>query len=217
MRTEKLNTARKQILLNKFAFATRTGFYPGDPHKVNQDSIILTPNILNLDSMHFFGVCDGHGENGKKVSTMIQNKLPVILEENLMNLKLDVRTSLENSFISWHKTLTQNKRFNTYLSGSTCWTVLLYGNHLYCANWGDSRAIIVSEGDQKNSIIVKAASRDHKPNEIDEAKRIISKAGRIEPFRDTIGSPIGPQRVWLKYDDIPGLAMSRSIGDNCAK
>jgi serine/threonine protein phosphatase PrpC len=92
--------------------------------------------------------------------------------------------------------------------------MLIYGNHLYSANCGDSRAIIVSEGDQKNSIVVKAASRDHKPNEKDEAKRIMAKAGRIEPFKDTIGTPIGPHRVWLKYDDIPGLAMSRSIGDN---
>jgi hypothetical protein len=27
------------------------------------------------------------------------------------------------------------------------------------------------------------------------------------------GDPIGPARVWLKKENIPGLAMSRSIGD----
>jgi serine/threonine protein phosphatase PrpC len=28
--------------------------------------------------------------------------------------------------------------------------------------------------------------------------------------------PIGPHRVWLKDTDIPGLAMSRSLGDKVA-
>jgi hypothetical protein len=27
------------------------------------------------------------------------------------------------------------------------------------------------------------------------------------------GDPIGPHRVWLKNENIPGLAMSRSFGD----
>jgi hypothetical protein len=27
------------------------------------------------------------------------------------------------------------------------------------------------------------------------------------------GEPCGPARVWLKEEDLPGLAMSRSIGD----
>ena len=27
---------------------------------------------------------------------------------------------------------------------------------------------------------------------------------------------LGPSRVWLKNEDIPGLAMSRSLGDNIA-
>ena len=27
---------------------------------------------------------------------------------------------------------------------------------------------------------------------------------------------MGPHRVWLKHENYPGLAMSRSIGDACA-
>ena len=37
--------------------------------------------------------------------------------------------------------------------------------------------------------------------------------GRIEPFREENGEEVGPNRVWLKNEDYPGLAMSRSIGD----
>ena len=37
--------------------------------------------------------------------------------------------------------------------------------------------------------------------------------GRIEAFKDQDGNFVGPSRVWLLNQDIPGLAMSRSIGD----
>ena len=40
--------------------------------------------------------------------------------------------------------------------------------------------------------------------------------GRIDSFRDPDKNPIGPLRVWLKNDDIPGLAMTRSFGDEVA-
>jgi hypothetical protein len=66
-------------------------------------------------------------------------------------------------------------------------------------------------------------SRDHKPSENDEAERIIRNRGRIEPFRgimifyiDENNEFIGPARVWIKDEDIPGLAMSRSFGDKVA-
>lgn len=47
-------------------------------------------------------------------------------------------------------------------------------------------------------------------------ERIISKGGRVEPYFDDDGKPLGPYRVWKLNEDIPGLAMSRSFGDQCA-
>ncbi len=38
-------------------------------------------------------------------------------------------------------------------------------------------------------------------------ERIISRGGRVEPFKDYNGEPCGPSRVWLKNENIPGLAM----------
>lgn len=37
--------------------------------------------------------------------------------------------------------------------------------------------------------------------------------GRVLSYMDTEGNPVGPARVWLKNQNIPGLAMSRSLGD----
>jgi len=65
---------------------------------------------------------------------------------------------------------------------------------------------------------VKQLSRDHKPNDPDESIRILAAGGRIEAFKDMItGEDMGPSRVWLPTEDIPGLAMSRSIGDYVAQ
>ena len=206
----------KENIVTKFAFATRVGHSPNNPYKVNQDSFILAPNILNIQSMHYFGVWDGHGQNGKDVSTFIKQKLPAYLEEYLYSTKVNVKQSLSKSFLEWNKELMNNGKFDVYLSGTTWWTVLFYGNHMFWANSGDSRAIIVGKTSDTGELIIKAASRDHKPSETDEAKRILKAGGRIEAFQDLDGKPIGPLRVWLKKDDLPGLAMSRSMGDGWA-
>lgn len=97
-------------------------------------------------------------------------------------------------------------------SGSTATTCFISKNIIYTANSGDSRAIIgrlSKEGDWKAVPL----SNDHKPDIEEEAIRIIESGGRIQPYILEDGEMCGPERVWLLEEDIPGLAMSRSIGD----
>ena len=61
-----------------------------------------------------------------------------------------------------------------------------------------------------------ALTRDHKPNDPTECQRIVQAGGRVDSYRDLNGNKIGPDRVWLKEEDLPGLAMSRSFGDQVA-
>jgi hypothetical protein len=42
------------------------------------------------------------------------------------------------------------------------------------------------------------------------------KGGRIHPYTDGDNEYMGPSRVWLKDQDVPGLAMTRSFGDEIA-
>mmetsp|Transcript_36843 Transcript_36843/g.36473 ORF Transcript_36843/g.36473 Transcript_36843/m.36473 type:complete len:103 (-) Transcript_36843:217-525(-) len=57
-------------------------------------------------------------------------------------------------------------------------------------------------------------SEDHKPDLPKEYERITQKyKGRVLSYQDDEGNPVGPARVWLREKNVPGLAMSRSIGD----
>lgn len=129
----------------------------------------------------------------------------------------------------------KRRSFDVNFSGSTIVTVMVTGKKLICSNVGDSRAILGSlksksiqlgqnqtlasqnSHDSNKIWVAHALSRDHKPDLKDELDRIISCNGRVDPFREPNGDPIGPARVWLKNENIPGLAMSRSIGDLVAQ
>ena len=170
--------------------------------------------MLNTSHKHFFAVCDGHGQFGKEASNFIKVRLPVTLSNELKTSKGQIEQSLKTSFTKCNKDLAK-VQFDTQLSGSTVCTVFFDGNDVWTANAGDSRAILCSFSDEKG-LEIKQITNDHKPDLEDEAARIKKKGGRIEAFKDWNGEPIGPMRVWVKHDDIPGLAMSRSMGDRIA-
>ena len=67
---------------------------------------------------------------------------------------------------------------DTRYSGSTCVSVLTMGRKLYLANVGDSRAILIASVQDSNGAdtvecTALALTRDHKPDDADEAERII--------------------------------------------
>ena len=103
---------------------------------------------------------------------------------------------------------------NAQFSGTTCSIVLTRGPHVISANAGDSRAIIVDRFGK-----AKALSRDHKPDLPEERDRILNTGGRVRPLLNPAqgNAEVGPARVWLSDMDVPGLAMSRSLGDYVAQ
>ena len=60
---------------------------------------------------------------------------------------------------------------------------------------------------------MKQLTIDHKPESNGEKARINARGGRVAQAQDFRGRFSGPQRVWVKALNSPGLAMSRSIGD----
>jgi len=117
-----------------------------------------------------------------------------------------------------HQELCRSESFSAELSGTTLTTAFVQGDQLYTANVGDSRIILVSVEDDasKGQYSVKQLTADHKPEDVEESKRIFAAGGRIAQAKDNKGNMIGPLRVYNKKLLNPGLAMSRSLGDHYA-
>jgi serine/threonine protein phosphatase PrpC len=210
--------------VSKFSHRNDVGFLPDNPGKVNQDSFIEAVNFARNPDQHFFGVCDGHGFYGREVSSFLKQRLPTLLAQDSA-LGNNPRKALTNCILRCDSELLECP-FDVNFSGSTLNVVLIQGKTLWCANVGDSRSIVarqLSEGSKPSAArqvgrhwMCIALSRDHKPDDKDESTRILRAGGRIEAYQDEEGNPLGPARVWLMDQDIPGLAMSRSMGDGVA-
>ena len=152
----------------------------------------------------FVGVFDGHGPQGTGASSYLTQRLPQSWQDH------DMESNFFNAMVEGCKQTNEELIFgecDCYLSGSTACTSFFQNNKLYFANVGDSRAVLAR--DAGNAYHAIDLTSDHKPDRPDERKRIESSGGRVFEW--------GVPRVWLKNADMPGLAMSRSFGDQCAQ
>ena len=204
---------------------THVGFDGEEPKENNQDNYFIYKNFMNKKKYIYMSVCDGHGVEGHFVSDFIKEILPYDMSENLkfFNILTDnekekekIYDVIKETFINANEKLVSNEEINSLFSGSTCVSVIYTPEKLIVPNIGDSRAVlgrlINKETNEYKAIEL---SRDHKPTEKDEEKRILENDGRIQPFIED-GEFVGPQRVWIKEDEVPGLAMTRSFGDRMA-
>jgi len=103
---------------------------------------------------------------------------------------------------------------DTEFSGSTGVVVVIRDKLVVVGNVGDSR---ITRGylDSSGTMKASALSDDHKPDRPNEKARILAAGGRVFAVEYDDGID-GPPRVWLGHMDVPGLAMSRSLGDAVA-
>lgn len=161
--------------------------------------------------MQLYGVCDGHGQHGHHVSGYVKEWLPKWLVKQ-ENLKTDPEAAITVACERLCAAL-KGTAINTSFSGTTLVFVLCIGDKLYCANIGDSRCVL-GRGSLNGTPKAIDLSDDHKPDNPEEMKRILAKGGRVHTLPGPPGEDCGPHRVWLSDMDVPGLAMSRSIGDD---
>lgn len=215
----KLSAGQTLPVVAKFAHRSQVGYQPNNPHKVNQDNFIEAVNFAGKTNAYLFAVADGHGTYGHEVSRYIKKRLPVLLSQESAIFSTP-KKAISAAVIRCNMEL-KNAQFDVNFSGSTLTLALIDNYRVWCGNVGDSRTLIarqLPEDPQSHSQaglrwMAIALSRDHKPDEEDEAFRITKAGGRIESYQDEEGNPLGPPRVWLQHQDVPGLAMSRSLGD----
>lgn len=84
---------------------------------------------------------------------------------------------------------------------------------LFVAHVGDSRAILASHrGGEPSAFTVTSLTRDHRPDDAEEAQRIRQHGGEIRKLRETSGAV----RVFSQGQDRPALALTRSLGASAA-
>ena len=181
--------------------------YLEDRYRIVQD--LCVPNQPTATS--FLAVYDGHG--GDQMSQQLQECLHLRVADVLgsptnaplwqLSTKKDaesqaqfdegISAALLEAFLATDKSIAEEflPRGKAYeCIGSTCISVLVTGSKVFCANVGDSRAVICHEGCAVD------LSHDHKPTDEHEQKRIHDAGG-----------------VVFKGRVLGQLAVSRAFGD----
>ncbi|MCO5551321.1 hypothetical protein L7F22_004822 [Adiantum nelumboides] len=140
------------------------------------------------------------------------------------------RECLMRTFRGMDRDLRMQPTIDCFCSGTTAIILLQQGMELIMGNVGDSRAVLATlihpaghsnTRGRRNKRIKEPASKlqaiqltlDLKPNLPREAERIRRCKGRVFAMEDEPDVA----RVWLPYDNAPGLAMARAFGDFCLK
>ncbi|OMJ87806.1 hypothetical protein SteCoe_10367 [Stentor coeruleus] len=207
-----------------FDYRTQIGISQGKTKKENQDSVFYKENFMQ-DNSHFFGVCDGHGVNGYEVVTLVRSSLIANIEKTYLeqsqseSQETSIFTSFKTAFEMTEKLLFMSN-IEVGFSGCTSVNTIIINNTIYCANLGDSRAIIGNYNGKKCVPVV--LTKDHNPRNETESLRILQSGGIIDNIRgktyiDEEGNAYGPLRIWVKKNEYPGLAMTRCFGDSVSK
>lgn len=175
----------------------------------NEDQHIHLLNINsknnNLNNVNFVGVFDGHG--GKIVSKYLKKNLPKYfitkLDKDVYNNSRMASKYFKNVFEKLQIDLKKDHPRASNYCGSTALCGIHFKNKkdknmLWMINVGDSRGVLC-----KNDNSVLQLTEDHKPNDINEKKRIKQLGGKI---------------YYDGYDwRIKDLSLSRAFGDIEAK
>lgn len=195
-----------------------------------QDSFTL----LSCDTQFLAVLFDGHGKDGKRVSLYCRDFMKKYFEKNFESFENNPKAAIEDMVDHCDYDLASSG-IESSLSGTTAVIIVINSLGIHAGSVGDSRAILatlskdaVSKPTEFNSVPFKRTVQpnrilnsipltiDQKPNHDGELQRIVAAGGVVEKLADEIGKPIGPYRVWKKNGNLPGLAMSRSIGDKFA-
>ncbi|XP_010546507.1 PREDICTED: probable protein phosphatase 2C 61 [Tarenaya hassleriana] len=176
----------------------------------NQDSAILHLGYGGGGGGALCGVFDGHGDNGHCVSKIARNQLPAVLLGNMntwptrqwKRICHDTFSAVDKKILNLKKTL------DCSCSGTTAVLAVTRGEELMVANLGDSRAVLI-RANEKGEAKALQLTNDLKPSVPSEAERIRKRNGRVLALE----AEPHIQRVWLPFQDYPGLAMSRALGD----
>ncbi|KAM9801587.1 LOW QUALITY PROTEIN: protein phosphatase 1D-like [Neosynchiropus ocellatus] len=189
-----------------------------------------TSSVASRRSVAFFAVFDGHG--GREAAQFARDYLWDLMKKQRgfwSDCDREVCAAISKGFIACHhamwKKLPEWPKTLTGLpstSGTTASVVVIRGNRMYVAHVGDSAVVLGVQDDPADPFIrAVEVTQDHKPELPKEKERIeglggsvIKKSGvnRVVWKRPRL-THNGPVRRSTVIDQIPFLAVARSLGD----
>eukprot|EP00347_Sterkiella_histriomuscorum_P023809 403333314 len=163
----------------------------------------------------FFAVFDGHG--GSACAEYLRDNLHLYVASQ-DQFPSHPETALKQGFKQAEEEfMKQNQHQIKEKSGSCACVVMIVDDTVYTANVGDSRAIMSMNNGQKSDSL----TRDHKPSEDFEKKRIIANGGQLYQNNQILHTGVASQPSTLNIGPVrvlPGrLSVSRTFGDAHAK
>jgi serine/threonine protein phosphatase PrpC len=154
--------------------------------------------IMSNNNFKFIGIFDGHGISNN--SDFVSRKIKNILPTKYNNPPFD-----KNEHIKTFKLIQQQllEYPESYTNGSTALLLFIYKDNnkiiLNTVNLGDCRLIIVYDDN------VKCITTDHKPDDVNEKKRIEELGGRVYVDEENISRicNLSVSRVFGDADSMP--------------
>lgn len=191
----------------------------------NQDDFLVARHTLaNNGHIALYGVFDGHGPAGHHCASFVRGSLPESLFGHPALLQKPEET-LRRAFELTQAALLQQP-FDTENSGTTAALSLVLNvptptmsttsgqasesdneTWLFVAHVGDSRIILASQ-DEANSFSVTALTRDHRPDDAEEADRIRREGGEVRKLHRNSAAV----RIFAVDQDRPASALTRCLG-----
>lgn len=182
-----------------------------------QDKAMIDEVFANGESQALVAVLDGHGPHGKKASQDVCAFFTNKLAKSKLKSARDVKQAMTDACFE-AETVLELSSYDTRISGTTLTAVLLRENELFFGWVGDSRAVLAVR-QSNHRLKATELTKDHKPEDAREKRRIRKMGGEVKRFEivdDDDDDDEAPWRVFIRGTMIPGLAMSRSIGDTLA-
>ena len=237
--TKPMNQQNNDYTLEKLKLHVSACVLPGlDPRlltvKECQDGYIC----LQHEDALLIALFDGHGKEGLQVMELCKSFMSEFFVLNYSEFLKNPKMTIESMIIECDEKLRSiSNEINSSLSGTTATIALIANDGAYISSVGDSRAIIATIPHDNNApgelpIRKNPYSRKIKPSRelraipltIDqtldyqpECERIKKCGGNVHQFIDDYGNKTGPFRAWLKNEILPGIDLSRSIGDGIGK
>jgi len=158
--------------------------YSGTNKNYNEDKVKTQYKVEKIYNMNgkeykalisYFGIFDGHGGDG--CSKFLKKSLDGILFQQTMfpnNVIESVRETFKTAETQFKQMAVHGTKLNDK-SGSCAVIALIINDILYSINLGDSRGLYSRDGGNEYYQI----TRDHKPNDPKEQKRIENAGGKV--------------------------------------